>query len=189
MSEVDGFTVSIARPTELDAVFALRYAAFHEQGLIEPAAWPGERMVDRFDTRAVHFVMRDPEGQIVGTARLVHADAGSLPIFDLFDFDPVDGAGCEIGRLAIDARWRGKRAPLVALVRATMQHARDLGHSRVYAFVPGKAVRMYSVLGLTVWQLDTRPPGPDIVSRRARMAPYFASQDPRVVVFVEAGDR
>lgn len=186
VTEVAGFEVSIARASELDEVFALRFAAFSEQGLIETSMWPDGRMVDRFDAHAVHFVLRDRDGALVGTARLVPTTAEGLPVFELFEVDPLDGAGertSEVGRLAIDARWRGRRAPLVALVRGALHHAKALGHERVYAFVPARAIRMYGALGLTVWELDSRPPGPDTLARRARMAPYFATQDPRIVVF------
>jgi N-acyl-L-homoserine lactone synthetase len=180
----------VARPADgdLDPRFALRYRVFRDAGLIEPGRWPGERMVDRFDAGAVQFGLWDADGELAGTARLVPQREVGLPVFDLFDFERVAVAPertAEVGRLAISAKWRGRRAPLVTLVRACLDHARALGFTHVYAFVPAKAVRGYAALGLPVWERPLLPVRPETQARRAAMAGYFAPQDPKVVVFTE----
>jgi long-chain acyl-CoA synthetase len=181
----------VARPAEAaaqDPLFALRYRVFLESGLIEPERWPGERMVDRFDPGAVQFGLWDTDGELAGTARLVPHGGQGLPVFDLFDFERLDlppERTAEVGRLAIAPQWRGRRAPLVSLVRATLDHARSLGYTHVYAFVPARAIRGYAALGLPVWERPMLPPRPETLARRAAMSGYFATQDPRVVLFTE----
>jgi long-chain acyl-CoA synthetase len=183
-----GFVARPAEPSGHDPLFALRYRVFLEAGLIEPDRWPSERMIDRFDPGAVQFGLWDSDGDLAGTARLVpHRDQG-LPVFDLFDFERLElppERTAEVGRLAIAPQWRGRRAPLVSLVRATLDHARSLGYTHVYAFVPARAIRGYAALGLPVWERPMLAPRPETLARRAAMSGYFATQDPRVVLFTE----
>jgi long-chain acyl-CoA synthetase len=185
-----GFTARPAAAHELDALFALRYRSFLQQGLIDPRRWPDERMKDRFDDRAIHFALRDPNGDLAGTARLVTGAQDGLPVFDLFDFERVaasrDRTG-EVGRLAIEKAWRGRRTPLVVLIRTVMAHAEALGLTYAYAFVPSKAIRAYAALGCTVWPLKMHAPTAATLDRRLPMAPYFEKQDPRVIVFTSSG--
>ena len=180
-----GFTARPAEAHVLDDLFALRYEAFHDRGYLEPGAWPDGRMEDAFDADALHLELRDPEGALAGTARIVTHGPRGLPVQTLFDFDPVrPGAGLgEIGRLAIHRRWRGRRAPLVTLVRAAVQNARLAGYEEIYAFIPHRSIRAYGHLGIPVWELPVRAPSPENVAARRAMAGYFASEDPRVVLF------
>lgn len=183
-----GFCARPAEPGERDLLYTLRYQVFLESGLIDPSRWSSGRMVDRFDERAVQFGLWDPDGELVGTARLVPQSDIGLPVFDLFDFERLSLSPertAEVGRMAISSKWRGRRAPLVTLVRACLDHARERGITHVYAFVPARAVRGYAALGLPVWERPLQAPRPETEARRAPMAGYFATQDPRVVMFTE----
>jgi long-chain acyl-CoA synthetase len=184
--ERSSFTVRVARPSEHDALFALRYQVFLESGFIQPAAWPGERMRDRFDDHAVQLVLEDADGQLAGTARLIPDGPLGLAARELFTFDdlPVpESSRGEVGRLAIASRWRGRRAPVVALVRGVLDEGVRRGRTRTYAFVPARAVRAYAAFGIPVWEVPMRPPTPANLENRRRMQPYFDTQDPRVVLF------
>lgn len=185
-AERSPFTVRVAAPTEHDAIFALRYTVFLESGFILPSAWPGARMRDRFDDHAVQLVLEDPDGELVGTARLIPDGPRGLAARELFSFDdlPVPEAiRGEVGRLAITAKWRGRRAPVVALIRGVLDEGVRIGRTRTYAFVPARAVRAYAAFGIPVWEVPTRPPTAEHLANRRRMQPYFDGQDPRVVLF------
>ena len=184
--EIGGF---VARPVrdsdELQEACGLRYRAFLQAGHIDPGTWPGEVLRDAVDERAIQFVVRDAADELVGTVRLALPEHG-LPVRGLFSFDaiemPAERVG-EIGRLAIDPRWRNRRAPLVALVRAILDRGTARGLTHFYAFVPARTVRAYRALGYTTWEVPCGPPTEEMRLRRSPMAPYFATQDPRVIVF------
>ncbi len=183
----------VAGPAETghDALFALRHEVFASAGHLAPGHYADGRLRDVFDDHAVQFALHDAEGRLAGTSRLVPADAEvGLPVEALFAFEglgiPRHSLG-EVGRLAIAPRWRARRAPVVTLIRATLDHALSLGMTHVYAFVPARAVRGYASLGLPVWELPLSPPDARRLAARAGMAPYFDTQDPRVVVFTDPG--
>jgi long-chain acyl-CoA synthetase len=184
-----GFVAAPAGPERYDALFALRHTVFSRAGHLAPGHYLDGRLRDAFDAHAVQFALDDAEGRLAGTARLVPATEG-LPVEALFDFEglgvPRHSLG-EVGRLAIAPRWRARRAPIVTLVHAALDHALALGMTHVYAFVPARAVRGYAALGLPVWELPLRPVSAATRAARAGMAPYFAQQDPRVVVFTDPG--
>jgi len=184
-----GFVAGPQPQSGWDTLFALRHDVFAEAGHLAPGHFRDARLCDGFDEHAVQFGVWDAGGALAGTMRFVPA-TGPLPVESLFAFEPVDvprERTAEIGRLAMARAWRLRRAPVVTLIQAALDHALEVGISHVYAFVPARSVRMYSALGLAVWELPTRAPGPEHLAARAGMAPYFANQDPRVVMFTHPG--
>jgi long-chain acyl-CoA synthetase len=188
-SAATGFVARPAAPDRHRELYALRHEVFARAGHLAPGHFVDGLLTDAFDAHAVQFALDDAEGRLAGTARLVPAIHG-LPVEALFDFEglgiPRHSLG-EVGRLAIAPRWRARRAPVVTLVRAALDHALSLGMTHVYAFVPARAVRGYASLGLPVWELPVHPTRTAHLAARAAMAPYFAQQDPRVVVFTDPG--
>lgn len=71
---------------DLQGAFALRERVFcGEQGV------PVEIEVEPADREALHLVAADPDGQIVGTLRLLFS-----------------GAAVKVGRVAVERDWRGR---------------------------------------------------------------------------------
>ena len=97
-----------ARDDEFDALMALRYAVFcDEQGV------PHEEERDAHDDTALHLVAVDGE-RVVGTCRLVE-----------------DGDRWRLGRMAVDAAWRG-RGVGAALLRAGHEEAVGAGGGEIH---------------------------------------------------------
>lgn len=187
-----GFDAEVAPHAAWDELFRLRHEVFADAGHLEAGHFTEGRLQDRFDALSVHFALRDTEGALAGTARLIPATTGSLPVEALFAFEPIgiprNQIG-EIGRLAMSRAWRTRRAAVVTLINATLEHARCLGLTHVYAFVPARSMRLYSALGLPLWEVELLPLGPEHHEARRGMRPYFELQDPRVVLFTDAGVR
>ena len=103
------------------AAFAIRHAVFVlEQGV------PLEMEVDEHDARSVHALALTPEGETVGTARLI-----------------PDG---HIGRVAVLGAWRGQGYGR-ALMHTLMTHAAQRGHARVWVHAQCDVQAFYQSLG------------------------------------------
>jgi predicted GNAT family N-acyltransferase len=131
--------VRIARPEDLDAVFAVRHEVF-----VEEQAVPVELERDELDAAADHAVALDATGAVVGTGRLVDGridEQGRL--------EPGSpGTVGTVGRMAVAAAARGSgagRALLDLLVLRAAQ--RGLPAVELHAQVHARA--FYERAGFT----------------------------------------
>lgn len=96
--------------TEYQELHALRYRVYClEKKWLDPKDYPNGKEKDKHDNRAIHFVALNPNGDVVGTVRLVlNSNPNSLPvknhpsIGDLY----IAKSGTEISRLAVDEHFR-----------------------------------------------------------------------------------
>jgi Predicted acyltransferase len=113
--------------TLCNAAFRLRREVFVlEQNV------PEEIERDADDMTATHFVAV-AAGEVVGTLRVV--------------FKPEHA---KIGRVAVERDWRG-RGIAKAMMRATMEHCRQLGVDRFYLTAQTDKIGLYEKLGFTAF--------------------------------------
>lgn len=120
------FSVSRAEfAREAEAIRAVREEVFiQEQGVTPALEWDG------LDGDALHVLARTPNGEPIGTARL-------LP----------DG---HIGRMAVRAPWRGRGVGR-ALLSELLAAARERGLRRVFLGAQTHALGFYARQGFTVY--------------------------------------
>lgn len=118
------FTVKVADwdvVADRSACEALRLSVFVEEQLVpEHEEWDGN------DENALHVLARDPDGQAIGTGRL-------LP----------DG---RIGRMAVSKAWRG-RGVGAAILRELIRQAHERGHSEAVLSSQVHAIPFYERFG------------------------------------------
>lgn len=118
------FTVSIADwdvVADRSACEGLRLSVFvEEQKVPEHEEWDGQ------DENALHVLARDPQGEAIGTGRL-------LP----------DG---RIGRMAVAAAWRG-RGVGAAILRELIRQAHERGHHEAVLSSQTHAIGFYERFG------------------------------------------
>jgi len=90
--------------------YALRYEVYcHERNFLNAEDYPSKLEIDHFDEHAIHIGAINPEGELVGTLRLVLPSKRGLPLLDhcaLFTDDthlasPAYASSAEISRLAV----------------------------------------------------------------------------------------
>ena len=87
---------------DLGGALAVRMRVFcEEQGV------PVEEEVDGHDAEALHLVAVSPEGQVIGTLRLLFS-----------------GDGVKVGRVAVEREWRGRSIATRMLEMALAEAAR-----------------------------------------------------------------
>jgi len=149
--------LTVARtPSEIDAVFRMRYECVTELGWARPEDFPDGRERDEYDDGAVLVVCRDGE-TIVGGARVVPPVLGRLlPAEREFQIavDPP-GRAVEVGRIVVPQRERVGRSHLIlaGVFARTWLIARELGYDRIVSTASAELVDLYRGLGLTVIEL------------------------------------
>lgn len=105
----------------IQAVFSLRYQVFCvERGFLPQEDFPDQQETDSYDRTAVHFAAIDPDGQAVGSVRLIHhVDGEGYPFQshcpELWPEhrDVITNGAVEISRLVVSKhllRQRGNEA-------------------------------------------------------------------------------
>lgn len=114
------FSLELATtPSQLDAVFRIRYRVYCEEFHYEPADdFPNQMESDEFDEFSRHcLVSHKASGMPAGCARLVLADAGRLMPMEKFCLSAIDAdkirafddrrhSVCEFSRLGVDGAFR-----------------------------------------------------------------------------------
>jgi N-acyl-L-homoserine lactone synthetase len=147
-------TVTAARtPTEIDAVFRMRYECVTELGWARPEDYPDGRERDEYDDGATLVVCRDGDS-IVGSARVVPPTLGRLlPAEREFQIrvEPP-GRSVEVGRIVVPQLRRVGRSHLIlaGVFARTWLIARNLGYDRIVSTASAELIELYRGLGLTV---------------------------------------
>lgn len=90
--------------------YALRYQVYcHERNFLDAEDYPSKLEIDHFDAHAIHIGAINPEGELVGTLRLVLPSKRGLPLLEhcaLFKDEthitsPYYKSSAEISRLAV----------------------------------------------------------------------------------------
>jgi len=96
--------------TEYRELYALRYKVYClEKKWLNLKDYPDGEEKDEYDKRSIHFVALNPNGDVVGTLRLIlNSNPNSLPIEN---HPSINGQlatknGTEISRLAVDEHFR-----------------------------------------------------------------------------------
>jgi putative N-acetyltransferase (TIGR04045 family) len=112
---------------ELTGALAVRRRVFcGEQGV------PREEELDGLDDRAVHVVALAPDGEVVGTLRLLRA-----------------GETAKIGRVAVERAWR-RRGVALRMLELALQRARRSGCRRARLAAQLEAIELYRRVGFAV---------------------------------------
>lgn len=94
----------------LQESYALRYKVYcHERNFLQADDYPSKIEIDHFDEHAIHIGAINPDGELVGTLRLVLPSNRGLPLLEhcaLFNDDthldsPFYATSAEISRLAV----------------------------------------------------------------------------------------
>jgi len=94
-------------------IYRLRYQVYgHECGFINPDDYPLGLEQDEYDEQSVHFAALNPDGDVLGTVRLILSGSYTLPIKKHCTDLPLDFEGHtfyhfgEVSRLLLDKRLR-----------------------------------------------------------------------------------
>ncbi len=93
---------------------------------------PPEIEMDDMDARCVHAIAQDAQRRVIGTGRLLPAQAGTA----------------RIGRMAVYEEWRGRRVG-AALLHLLMDAARRRGDREIELHAQSRAERFYLREGFT----------------------------------------
>ncbi|MFE6225688.1 MULTISPECIES: GNAT family N-acetyltransferase [unclassified Streptomyces] len=127
-----------AGEADLEACFAVRREVFvKEQGV------PAELEYDAYDATAVHVLAVRPDGQPLGTGRLLHGA-------DAVGKTGADASVGSLGRLAVAEAARGLGVG-AALVRAIEDAARARGLTAVDLHAQTHALGFYERLGYAAY--------------------------------------
>ncbi|WP_371646615.1 GNAT family N-acetyltransferase [Streptomyces sp. NBC_00597] len=136
------FTVRVAASgADLQACFAVRTEVF----VVEQSV-PESIEYDAYDAGAVHVLAEGPDGEPLGTGRLLHGPAALAKTGDLTG-DLTVGS---LGRLAVSKSARGLGVG-VALVRAIEAEAVRLGLAAVDLGAQTHALGFYERLGYAAY--------------------------------------
>ncbi len=72
---------------------------------------------------------------------------------------------------------------MLGLVKMVYEVILEQDITHVYAFMAPRLIASYTALGLVSHPIDTRPPGPDEIARRAPMRSYFEDPEIQPVLF------
>jgi N-acyl-L-homoserine lactone synthetase len=146
-------TFGLARsPTELEAVYRLRYEVVMDQGWASPEEFPNGLERDAFDERALQVVAWDG-AELVGTTRLVAPQAGyRLPTEQAFDLEIAQrGRVIDMGRTCRAPRRKDSEHRIIwgVLCQAWVE-LRHLGFVEICGiFSPGMN-RFYQRMGFRI---------------------------------------
>ena len=78
----------VDEPGELKDLFSLRYSVFClERGFLKAEDYPDGLEKDEFDAHSIQLAVRDTQGRLAGTARLVRNSPLGLPLERHFKID------------------------------------------------------------------------------------------------------
>lgn len=126
----------ITSPADIREAFRLRFEVYcHEYCYLAPEECPDGIERDRWDKIAYHLGVVAPDGQIVGTARLVPNSEIGLPTGDYGTLPSVDDRLIiEVSRLAFHHDVRGVgNGLLIDMWRAVIHESRARGARYLYA--------------------------------------------------------
>ena len=181
--------------------YQLRYRVFClDHGFEDPkqAALDEER--DRWDEESLHFLVREKAtGQWVATMRMILPQAKPFPVESLCDLSLRDDltyyrdASCEISRLCMVRRYRGRQALtgsgeqintddlssisrgltrraepeiMLGLFRAGLEYSRHNGLKQWYFLITPALAKMIERIGVTLQEMG------DAVQHRGKRIPY-----------------
>ena len=153
LRRVAPLTFSVARsPSELEAVYRLRYAVVIDQKWARPEDFPDGLERDAFDDRALQIAGWDgPE--LVGTTRLVLRELGlRLPVEEAFDLKIAShGRVIDMGRTcrAPGRNDLGQRILWGLLARSWLE-LRSRGFTEICGLISPAMIRLYQRLGFRV---------------------------------------
>lgn len=125
MSEVEICWARDAADIE-DAIDVRRRVFIEEQGV------PSEEELDGRDSEALHLLARDPDGDAIGTLRLL-----------------LDGEVAKVGRVAVDPDWR-RRGIAARMLDLALGEAQDRGATRARLASQLDVVALYERAGFAV---------------------------------------
>jgi N-acyl amino acid synthase of PEP-CTERM/exosortase system len=139
-----------AQPALADS-FALRYQVYcTERGFLPQDAYPGGEESDEYDPRSSHFAGFYLDGQIAGTARLIHGPLDSLPLYKRCVVEPqalpdaIESAkSTEISRLAVSKTFRRR---VTDGVLPGVDEAEQRAHARRRRNCPELVLGLYKIL-------------------------------------------
>lgn len=143
-------TLRIAEPADVEALERCRFDVYAEQGFIDARDFPEGRERDGFDDHAVSAIATaGPDDEVVGTARLIVAADGPLPIEAAPHAVDVGrpGPAAEISRLCVRRAYRHGRAG-IGLCRVLFQVAEQRGVEVVYAILDERLLAGLRWIGL-----------------------------------------
>lgn len=165
-------------PQSLERLFRQRHGVYLDEGFIEPDAFPGACFRDVFDSIATHIAAFDPEGEVIGSSRVVPPTELGLPTHRLFHLPPLGVEPAligEVGRLAIDRTHRGGARFVVLGIITRLYHGlRRHGLTHFVAFMHPDLERMLTRLRIPVKPIEPLEPTPEHLAARAAMAGYFS---------------
>ncbi len=183
----DGFTFFQAKSAEeRERVYCLRHRLYVEEGYVDPAAFPDQRLHDEFDAQALQLLAVDYAGEPVGTLRIVFDSSRGLPIERLFPFQAPGVARerlVEISRFAIARHCRGgHREVLSGFAKLCHLTIRSKGITHWCAFMPVGFRDSMASLGLNHEEVPIPPLTAAHREARRALEGYFARQDVRTYV-------
>lgn len=143
-------TFRLACADDTESVQRCRYDVYTEQGFVSPEKHPGARERDSYDSHAVSALATVGSlGEVIGTARLILAADGPLPIeasphsIDI----PANGRVAEISRLCVRPAFRHGRVG-IGLFRILFQVIEQRSIDSVYGILDERLLVSLRWLGL-----------------------------------------
>jgi N-acyl-L-homoserine lactone synthetase len=143
-------TFRLAGVHDAESVQQCRYDVYAEQGFIAPYDHPEGREQDLYDARAVSAIATvGSPGKVIGTARLIFAEDGPLPIeAHPHSIDVISsGRVAEISRLCVRPHFRHGRVGM-GLFRVLFQVIEQRSIDSVYAILDERLLGSLRWIGL-----------------------------------------
>jgi N-acyl-L-homoserine lactone synthetase len=143
-------TFRLAAVHEAECVQRCRYEVYAEQGFVAPHDHPEGRERDRYDAHAVSAIATaGPLDVVIGTARLILAEDGPLPIeAPPHSIDVITSARvAEISRLCVRPHFRHGRVGM-GLFRVLFQVIEERSIDFVYAILDERLLGSLRWIGL-----------------------------------------
>ncbi|HEV3283780.1 MAG TPA: GNAT family N-acetyltransferase [Solirubrobacteraceae bacterium] len=116
-----------AGPEDVSGAIAVREEVFcREQGV------PRSEELDGLDDRALHLVALDPDGEVIGTLRLL-----------------ISGSEAKIGRVAVEREWR-RQGIASLMLQSALREARERGCLSARLAAQTRATRVYERAGFSI---------------------------------------